>query len=160
MCVCKPRFLCQLPETVLAMEWQPGQRSTGIVMEKHLSSGRATLLPLPTHAVPVTQLGSFTVFTDDWIVTESMAYRQVVPNECFEQRYVTEGYFSLFALQETRDESARRETCQQCEMPAATSKRGIRKLASRVGKRGRRYFLPIGLSHDSIVAGTHQATGL
>ena len=129
-------------------------------MEKYSSSGRATLLPLPTHAVPVTQLGSFTVFTGDWIVTESMEYRQVVPNECFEQRYVTEGYCSLFALRETRDESPRREIYQQWEMPAATFKRGILKRASRVGKRGRRYFLPIELSHDSVIAGTHQVTGL
>ena len=113
MRVYKPRFLRQLPKTVLAVQWQPGQRSADIVIEKHSSPGRATLLPLPTHAVPVTQLGSFTVFASDWIVIETTGYRQVVPNECFEQHNVTENYNSLFALQGTRDELLRRETYQQ-----------------------------------------------
>ena len=84
MRVYKPRFLCQLPKIVLAVQWQPGQRSAGIVMEKHSSPGKVTLLPLSAHAVPVTQLESFTVFASDWIVAESTGYRQVASNECFE----------------------------------------------------------------------------
>ena len=160
MRVYKPRFLCQLPKTVVAVQWQPGQRSAGIVIKKHSSPGKTTLLLLPAHAVLVIQLGSFTVFAGDWIVTESTRYRQVVSNECFEQRCIVEGQYSLFALQETRDESPCRETCKQWEVPAIASKRGIPKLTSRVGKRGRRYFLPIGLSHDGVVAGTYQAAGL
>ena len=112
MPVYKSRFLCQLPETVMAVQWQPGQRSAGIIMEKHSSLVKAILLPLPAHAVLITQLGSFTVFAGDWIVAESTGYRQVVSNECFGQHSVTENYHSLFALRGTLDESPRRENYQ------------------------------------------------
>lgn len=105
------RLIRHLPETVRAVQWQPGRRLAGIVLESPARPGVAALLPLPAYAVLRTSLGSFTVFAGDWIVTEPTGYRQVVSNERFERRYVAvEGQCGLFVSQEIRAESGRAET--------------------------------------------------
>ena len=102
----KPRFFNQLPETVEAVQWQPGRHPAGIVMELPPSPGTATLLPLPAHAILHTQLGRFTVFADDWIVTEPTGDRYVMSNERFARHYVAvEGQEGLFVPQEIHAES-------------------------------------------------------
>ena len=59
----------------------------------------AALLPLPAHAVLRTPLGSYTVFVNDWIVTEPTGHRHVVSNERFASLYVAvEGDDGLFIL--------------------------------------------------------------
>ena len=71
----------------------------GLVAEKPAHPGMATLLPVPAHAVLRTPLGSYTVFANDWIVTEPTGHRHVVSNERFACRYVAvEGEDDLFIL--------------------------------------------------------------
>ena len=102
------------PETVWAVQWQPGQHPAGIVMELPASLGAPALLPFPAHAVLRTQLGHATVFAGDWIVTEPSGWRHVVPNEYAEQHYAAlEGRKNVFGLRATRKESVRPETSQR-----------------------------------------------
>ena len=93
------RVVRQLPQTVWAWQWQPGRQLTGSVTENPAHPGMATLLPVPAHAVLRTPLGSYTVFVNDWIVTEPTGHRHVVSNERFARRYVAvEGQHGLFML--------------------------------------------------------------
>ena len=96
----------QLPQPVWALQWQPGLQFEGMAGEWPDRPGQAALLPLPTYAVLQTSSGNYTVFVDDWIVTEPTGDRYVMSNERFARHYVAvEGQEGLFVPQEIHAES-------------------------------------------------------
>ena len=100
------RVVWQLPQPVWAMQWHPGLQFEGIVGEWPARPSGAALLPLPAYAVLRTSLGNYTVFVDDWLVTEAIGYLFVMSNERFTRRYAAiEGQEGLFLLQGFHDES-------------------------------------------------------
>ena len=100
------RLIRQLPKMVRAVQWQPGRRLTGVVVGSPACPGMAALLPLPAYAVLRTPLGSYTVFINDWIVTEPTGYPYVVSNERFGRCYfAVAGQHGLFATHEVPNES-------------------------------------------------------
>lgn len=108
MRIYKPRYFRQLPDIVRAVQWQPGQRAAGIVLERPARVGQTGLLPVPAHAVLHTLFGSVAVFAGDWIITEPAEYRHVVSQAHFEQRYLAvEGQHGLFFVQQSHSELAR-----------------------------------------------------
>ena len=109
----KPRYIRTPPETVRAVQWRPGRRPAGIVMEVPASPGAPALLPFPVHAVLRTLQGNFTVFAGDWIVTEPSGHRHIVPDRSFELCYVAlKGQQEIFAPRDTHNEATHRGAAQ------------------------------------------------
>ena len=100
------RIVWQLPQPVWALQWQPGNEFEGMAGEWPARPGWAALLPLPAYAVLRTSSGNYTVFVDDWIVTEPTGGGYVMSNERFARHYVAvEEQEGLFVLQEIHAES-------------------------------------------------------
>jgi hypothetical protein len=72
---------------VLAEQWFPGQELAGIAGEWPGHPGGGSLLPSPPYAYLITPKGRFTIFTGDWIITESDGLQHVCPNALFEHTY-------------------------------------------------------------------------
>lgn len=105
MRVCKPRFFRPRSEAVQAVQWRPGRRPAGVILERPPGPGTAALLPWPAHALLGTQWGRVTVFAGDWIVTGPTGQRQVVPNKYFGQHYLAlKGRRNVFVPRATRAE--------------------------------------------------------
>ena len=103
------RVVRQLSQTVQAMQWQPGRPLAGVVVECPARPGVAALLALPACAILRTPFGSYTLFVDDWVVTEPTGYRYVVSNKRFARRYVAvkeqEGLFAQQQIHNATDSS-------------------------------------------------------